>query len=284
METTIKNEYVTAVISQQAAEVISFKDNKTDIETVWCRDPQYWYNCNPILFPFVGPLIDNKFIYDGKEYSMTQHGFVRRARFELVQIKKDEVTLSLKSSTETLEKYPFEFDLTVRYFLDGYKLNMEYSITNFSDKEMPFNVGFHPAFNCPSYDDEKYKECYIEFPQDERLSANVNQINLKDGNKFYLIDAINEEYEEVFFRDGIIKSDTVTLHTPDFSINVCKKDYDVLGFWRKRPSAPFVCVEPQFPSNTLKKDRTFRPDSDNNLLNPNETFKFSYYWQLSVAK
>ena len=70
-EKRIENEYVTAVISQQAAEVISFKRKDNDIEMIWCRDPEYWFNCNPILFPYTGRLPEDKYEFEGKTYDFS---------------------------------------------------------------------------------------------------------------------------------------------------------------------------------------------------------------------
>ena len=88
-EVRIQNEYVEAVVSQQGAEVISFKRKDNGIETIWSRDPAYWTNCNPILFPYTGPLKDGHYEYNGKTYELGQHGFARRAVFEFDDIQED---------------------------------------------------------------------------------------------------------------------------------------------------------------------------------------------------
>ncbi|MCR5066450.1 MAG: aldose 1-epimerase family protein, partial [Erysipelotrichaceae bacterium] len=83
-EKTVKleNEFVEAVISSQAAEVISFKRKDNGIEMVWNRDPQYWTNCNPILFPYYSKLKDGRYTIDGRTIELGQHGFARRAVFK----------------------------------------------------------------------------------------------------------------------------------------------------------------------------------------------------------
>ena len=147
-EVRIQNEFVEAVVSTQAAEVISFKRKDNGIETIWSRDPEFWTNCNPILFPYTGPLKDGKYEFEGHTYEMGQHGFVRRAEFEFADIREDEVTLTLKYSEKTLAVYPFRFEIVVNYRLEGYKIINSYTIRNLDERDLPFSIGFHPAFNC----------------------------------------------------------------------------------------------------------------------------------------
>ncbi len=273
MQFTIRNNEVTATINSLAAEVISFKRNSDDKEMVWCRNPEFWYNCNPILFPIVGPLVNNTYTYKGKDYTLTQHGFARRSEFTFEEVKKDSVRLSLSANEETLKVYPFNFKLTVSYSLEGSKLNLAYKIENLSDEDLPFNIGFHPAFSCPNFENEEYQKYYIQF-------ENPEMINGVKTDKMYLKDVINTETAQIFFYNNAVSSNYVVLTTGEGGIKISKENYTVLGFWRKMPTAPFVCIEPQYPANDLPQANTFRSDSTNNLLPPNKSFECKYYWEL----
>ena len=158
MEKTIQNEKTLAVISSKAAEVISFKDKETGIERVWCRDPQYWANCNPILFPYTGLLPDGKYSYKGQDHFLGSHGLARYAEFTFEDCQEDEATLSLSSNEELLKVYPFAFKLTVSYKLEGTTLLLRYRLDNLDDEELPFTIGFHLAFNCPMTDDSAFDD------------------------------------------------------------------------------------------------------------------------------
>ena len=59
MEFTISNQYLQATVSSLATEVISLKKNGKDF--IWDRNNDDWHNCNPILFPIVGPLKNNSY-------------------------------------------------------------------------------------------------------------------------------------------------------------------------------------------------------------------------------
>lgn len=217
-EVTIRNEHVSATISQQAAEVISFKRLDNDIETIWCRDPAFWFNCNPILFPYTGPLIDGKYEYDGKTYELGQHGFARRAVFKFEDHDETSATLSLKYDEETLKVYPFRFKITVNYRLEGHKLILSYKIDNLDLVNMPFEIGFHPAFNCPLTSDKQYSDYRIEFEVPENLTTERHDI--PDGISFpvdkYLVRG------SFFYKNNQIKSKWAQLTDGDHTIRVGK--------------------------------------------------------------
>ncbi len=277
-ERRIENKYVTAVISQQAAEIISFKRKDNDIEMIWCRDPEYWFNCNPILFPYTGRLPDDKYEYEGKTYTLGQHGFARRALFQFEEVKEDGVTLSLTANEETRAVYPFDFKLCVNYKLDGYKILINYTVINLEDeKKLPFEIGFHPAFNCPMTPSSSYADYRIEFEKEEDL-RNPQRPNLTSGNSFSVEKNV---YQGAFFyHDGQIKSDWVQLTDGKHTLRVGTKGFAVLGFWRKTPQHPFMCIEPWSPASDLEKAEFFKKGTLYNMLEPKKEFHCGYYFEI----
>ena len=102
----IKNDRITATIDAKGAEFTSILlDGK---EQLWERDVQIWDGQAPILFPICGGLRDGKFIYEGKEYFLEKHGFVREAEFELESADQTKAVFLYKANEETLKKYPFD--------------------------------------------------------------------------------------------------------------------------------------------------------------------------------
>lgn len=268
MEFTLKNEKASLTVSSLAAEVISFK--KIDgAEMIWDRNKKDWHNCNPILFPIFGPLKEGKYQYNNKTYSFTQHGFLRRSEFKFEEIKKDELTLSFHSDENSLELYPFKFKITVNYQLIGDKVIINYNLDNLDEKALPFEIGFHPAFNCPNVFDEEFKQWYVEFEKEETF-----------GKKLPLSDFVNENSSSRFFYDGH-KSSYVDVRNNEHGIRVGIKDFSILGFWHKDANARFICIEPIYPINNLEKDNFFARDGKlNSLLPANQSYQCSYFWQL----
>ena len=277
MEKTIQNDKAIAVISSKAAEVISFKDKETLIERVWCRDPKYWANCNPVLFPYTGLLPEGKYTYKNQDYFLGSHGLARYAEFTFEECKEDEATLSLSSNEELLKVYPFAFKLIVNYKLEGTKLLIHYHLDNLDAEELPFTIGFHPAFNCPMSEDSVFDDYYLEFAHEEDL-RNPDFPDLKEGRKIMLKDVLYDH--QLFYHHGQITSPYVDLSNGSHAIRVGIEGYDTLGFWRKNNETPFVCIEPWYPRNELKKAPFFKGEELYNRLPANESFECAYYWEI----
>ncbi len=103
----------------------------------------------PLLFPICGNLPENRYRYNGKTYTLKQHGFARDLPWEVVQQGTDScasLTLKLTSNDQTREAYPFDFQFSLTYQLQGNRLRLLQRYTNQSSDQMPFSVGFHPYF------------------------------------------------------------------------------------------------------------------------------------------
>jgi galactose mutarotase-like enzyme len=277
--TTIKNSDLTAVIKHTGAELCSLKDH-TNKEYIWEGNPTFWGKHSPILFPIVGTLKNNSFSYNGINYQLSRHGFAREMDFELIDKQENSATFSLKSSDETVKKYPFEFELQLIYTLENKSLKIEYKVINNGKSKMPFSIGAHPAFALPgnfeNYSLEFQKEEPLEFylledglisNTTDKVKLNKNQLDL--NYKLFENDAL-------VFKKIISKSLTI-LENSNPLLKVNYEDFPDLGIWTP-PNAPFICIEPWFGySDTVNQfDNLFEKEGIQ-ILNPNETFnsKFS---------
>lgn len=71
------------VVSSLGAELQSFQ--KWWVEYLYQKKEGFWRRQSPVLFPIVGGLRDGKYVHDGKEYFLSQHGFARDREFTLIQ-------------------------------------------------------------------------------------------------------------------------------------------------------------------------------------------------------
>lgn len=248
----ISSEYISVEIDQEGAELVSLIDIESKIEYIWQGDPAFWDRHAPILFPFVGKLKDDRFRVGNKYYSMFQHGFARDSEFEILEHKKDEITLRLDYNEETLKLFPFRFSLTVNYKVYGPKLFVKYTVENRDVKEMFFSLGSHPAFNIP-FQSGKLEDYYIEFEKEEPNGA----FYLQEGliNFDYKDDRTIFEGKKIALSERLFDNDALILRDPVSSIVKLKNHIDkhevevyingapFLGIWKK-PGAGFVCIEP----------------------------------------
>ena len=141
----LKNNEIKVDINSFGAEVRSVIKN--DIEYMWQADPTYWKRTSPLLFPFIGKLIDDEYIYNDITYNVTQHGFARDNEFSLVHSTESKASYLLQENQETMLKYPFKFNLEVEYELINNELIINWTIENTNECNMYFQIGAHPAFN-----------------------------------------------------------------------------------------------------------------------------------------
>ena len=64
---------------------------------------------------------------------------------------------------ETLKKYPFDFELYIKYELNVRAIKVTYEVVNSGNNAMFFSIGGHPAFNLFS----DLSDYYIEFEENE---------------------------------------------------------------------------------------------------------------------
>lgn len=238
----------------------------------------HWKRHAPILFPIVGQIKDGQTVINGQTYHMSQHGFARDMEFKEIEPHK----FCLNETKETLEKYPFRFELYVEYSINDNKLTVKYIVKNTDNKEILFGIGGHPAFIC-DYSTGDYQiqfnsnEDDVVFMQLENgLISNENVPNLVKNNTIDLL-------PDSFKKDAIImknlKSNKVTLYNKKEQKKLLEFDFTgfpYLALWSKE-EAPFVCIEPWYnTADNVNSNGEFK-DKENILkLKPDEIFECKY--------
>ena len=140
MEYKIENEFLEAVVCSKGCELVSVKTKKDGAEHIWQGNPDAWKRHAPVLFPLVGKYKDNKTEYQGKTYEMSQHGFARDMEFVPVSKTKDSIVMNLTDTKETLEKYPFHFELQCSFTLKGSSIEAGWKVINSDVETMYFSI------------------------------------------------------------------------------------------------------------------------------------------------
>ncbi len=120
-----------------------------DHELLWNADPLWWPRSSPLLFPIVGRLRGGQTRVNGRVYAMGIHGFAGDQAFALQSVQADQVMLSLDSNDATRAMYPFEFELGLRYRVQGDALEIALRVHNLGAKPMPYALGLHPGLRWP---------------------------------------------------------------------------------------------------------------------------------------
>ena len=247
MNYEIKNSFIKAKIKSFGAELNSLQKIENDFEYIWQADSKYWARHSPVLFPIVGRLKDDSYIYKGKKYNLSQHGFARDKDFELVKKDEDFIEFSLKNDEKTLEIYPFLFELNISYKLEKTKLIISYKVKNRSEDRLYFSIGAHPAFNISSgdfLDFEDVRTAKRYFLNDKGLIYKNEELDFVQ-NKLILDENIFKK-NALVFNDENIKAISLRDKNKNKILKVEFKNFPYLGIWSKPNLAPFVCIEPWF--------------------------------------
>lgn len=256
MHYSIESPSFTVTVDSLGAQLISLKDAQ-GLEYIWQRDPNFWSNCAPVLFPIVGGLKNGETVIDGKIYRMARHGFAKESVFSLKEKKNGFMSFVLCSNDHTRCQYPYEFELTVSFTLLQDGLSVHYQVYNQDKRDILFGIGAHPGINCPLLAEEEFSDYELQFEYPESVKSPTYT---EDGVIQYAVtkDLLNGKQVlpldySLFDKDAIIleglKSRKISLISRKSGKGVCCTfpDYHTIAFWTPaKKHAPFICFEPWF--------------------------------------
>lgn len=250
---SIENEFLKISVLETGAELCSIYHKKNGKEYIWQADPEIWSSHAPNLFPIIGVIKDGKYFYEGKEYSVPKHGFIRHNdKIRLKERSEHQLVFELLYSEETLEMYPFKFDFRIAFTLNEKSLEVNHHIINLDEKPIYFSLGGHPAFNILHFENEKIEDYSLEFDRemdlntyllnDDGLVSSQTKAVLKN-EKTIKLSSKTFNQDALIFKD--IRSKKVNLISQENGkiLTMEYKDFNNLGIWAK-PGAPYVCIEP----------------------------------------
>jgi len=249
---TIESHLLKATIHPKGAELQSLLQKESGIEYMWKGDPAVWGKHSPILFPIVGALKDNTYLYQDKPYQLSRHGFARDNQFAVESQSFDRIVFLLKQNEASLQVFPFNFDLRIGYVVLDASIAVTYEVVNTGKETMYFSVGGHPAFTLPITPDTVYDDYYLQFDQAET----AGRWPIAEGGllKTASIPFLNDTQQlpltkSLFATDALVfknlNSSCVSLlsHKTEHGLKMDFPGFPYLGIWAA-PNADFLCIEP----------------------------------------
>jgi galactose mutarotase-like enzyme len=236
-----------ATIALHGAEPLSWQVGGREL--VWHGDPAHWSGRAPILFPVVGASVGGEVRVDGESYPMPQHGFARGLDFAVVSRGEHTAHLRLGDSPDTRQHYPFAFRLDVVATLSESELRFDYEVDNPGSVDLPYALGFHPAFPWPfmAGDNKGYR---VEFEAaEEPFVPTIREMGILDMTprpvplQGRILDLTPERFAEgaMVFREA--RSRVMRFVAPSGeAIEMAVEDFPHLALWT-RPTAPFLSLE-----------------------------------------
>jgi galactose mutarotase-like enzyme len=248
----IQNEQLTVQIKTKGAELCSIYNKQTALEYMWSGNAAYWGKTSPILFPIVGTLKGNTYMYNNQTYSLPRHGFAREYDFTVEEHTRERVVFLLQANNDTLKVFPFLFELRIMYSLHSNKLSVTYEVTNNGNNAMYFSIGAHPAFALPLvagtvYDD--YQLVFNNLENADKWPISAEGLIEATSIPFFNNSHILPLQKALFYKDALvlkhIASTKLTLQSPDtkHGFHFYMEGFPYLGLWAAK-DADFICIEP----------------------------------------
>lgn len=251
----LENEHLRVSIDEQGAEIVSLVRKSDGAECIWEGDSAFWGRHAPVLFPIIGRLKDQNYTLHDKTYQISRHGFARDMKFSVNRISDACVAFSICANDDTRKVYPYEFEFTVQYTLDGASLKKEHIVHNQSTEPLYYEVGGHDAYRL-SFEHANLTDYYVAFEGMDNLQTIVSDADAflsqshrtlpLDQGRFFLT-------REVFHPDTVIlehlpvRRCTLGCTKHDHKIQMDFTDFDYFAMWSPYKSdvdVPFVCLEP----------------------------------------
>ncbi len=283
---TLSNDILSIEISEKGAELSSIEKNGR--QYLWSADANFWNRHAPILFPIVGRLRDDKCRFSELECYLKQHGFARDSRFAPTG-KSGELKLAEKPAPEV---YPFDFDLSVHYELDGNQIKAVWTVVNQGDETMWFQIGAHPGFMLPQYDANDAVHGYFRLYDSKGKIAHPSLFSdLDDGLRKPLSSPTPLPDDEIPITNEIFAKGALLIEESQVAsaelldknkqpiLRVDCPQAEALGLWAPfKKGCPFVCIEPWCGiADSVGFTGDFSKRTYTHCLKSREEFKFEYH-------
>ncbi|WP_018665004.1 aldose 1-epimerase family protein [Heyndrickxia acidiproducens] len=252
------NEKLEIIINSLGAEPQSIKNVIDGFDYLWNGDPKFWPRHAPILFPCIGNSNDGSYFLKGEKYTITQHGFARDFSFEKQYVSNEHICLQQRDNKKTYQMFPFHYLLQVDYHLIANRLITRYTVTNETDRDMPFSIGSHPAFNIPLKQEGQFEDYFIRtYPKVGQLRIFEAVLKPKPFRTGRVVPFRKDHNGTIqlshdLFKNGLLifenpGIDKIELYSPktEHAVVLSIKEFPYFTLWTTENSfSPFLCIEP----------------------------------------
>ena len=249
----LENHILRVLFSTCGGHIEEIFDKTTGKHHAWTYSDSVWPRRTSVCFPICGALPDNRYQYQGVDYEMQPHGFLREQIFAVESKTMTEATLLLTDSPSTKKIFPFRFHLRIRYTLQGSCLSIVYEVFNPSEnRHLLFSIGSHYAYALPVSEGERLEDYRLRLCGD----FNAMRIRVVDGLQSGSRESVDVgpdipvpdlvDNRSIILSCNKSQTSSVTLVNPASGSGT---QVDFTGFgncvlWAPYAGAPFICIEP----------------------------------------
>jgi galactose mutarotase-like enzyme len=187
------------------------------------------------------------------------------------------LTLSLKSSKETRENYPYDFLFKITYDLLESGIKITYFVQSLGGK-MPFYVGGHPGMYAPNGEaviEFEKEEHPVEYPLGFDSSVKIDNLKRFVANKQFFAECKTLQL-------GSLSGGSIYARTCDGYTYEYKSDCPLFAFWSNENGGDYICVEPWWGINDFPaapRELTLKP-----FINFDDGKGSSFFYTLNIYK
>jgi len=147
-----------STVTLDKGELVSYVFNNEEL--IHQKRTPGWRNSDTEMFPIIGPTESNNFIVSTPKgnYNQDQHGLLRELQYSIKEQNENSCIFQKKYTAYTavenskfpeksivrLLSWPYSFSFKKIIEVSNQSLNVRFEIE--AEKEMPFMLGYHPAF------------------------------------------------------------------------------------------------------------------------------------------
>jgi galactose mutarotase-like enzyme len=292
MKSTIFNDQITFVSDSFNVEPWVLRFNDDDVNYFW-RPESVKELGAAICFPLLGSLPDNKYLLDGKEYTISSpHGFAKDYDYRIVEKTESRIVYEIGNDEKTMKQFPYRFRFRVVYEVRGTTLKTEYQIKNEDTDEMYFSVGGHPRYACPIGGEGRFEDYYVEFEKEESIKNIVKSYGpISEIEKCMSEDGKQITLDYCMFTKGCfclhpVESDYIMLKRKNGGrgLKVVLGGASHLQLWTV-VDGPYIAFEPWYgsitsiPAKAIETDWKKRPGTLH--IDAGEEYVCAYYATIS---
>jgi aldose 1-epimerase len=241
------------------------------------------------LVPWSNRLADARFAFAGRTHQLRAntpegyaiHGDVRKRPWRVVAETASTLELAFASRDFGDVNFPFPFEVTLRYALDGATLAATIALTSRADEAMPAGMGFHPYYRRTLLDDAEQVEIRATAPRAYRELVPVHPaVAIAPDQDFSRGRALGDQDFDTCFAGWDGKA-TITWPGSRVRAHVaCDATLDHMILFAP-PGKPFFALEPVSNANNgFNLAALGDPDAGVRVLAPGETLRGT--WRLTV--
>ena len=215
---------------------------------------------NAILFP-PNRIKGGEFDFEGRRYEFPinepatgchLHGALYKTAFEIVEKTDTRVKFSYTAKAGEYIGFPHAFRIERVYTLSENGMAEQVSVTNLSDKNMPFMLAFHTTFNAPFIKGSQTDDCYFK--------SGVVREHIRDSKYLPTLEYVGGREREILMNKGEYNVDSSALSafyecrgSSDYIEDrksgkridyTSGEEYGYRMLWRK-DGAPYFVADPQ---------------------------------------